>query len=159
MSLEKYFPETIRQLSVGQRAKVETSFFESYSLPLDVRYFPMMLKEMGAADYLVQIADYEYLKRWVQDAEEVATKVTGRYALNPTLQWIAIGSASKALMKEPGVYALWRFEGKINEAKLLEAEAAMISELQDHPELVTADIDDPMVSSLIERGLIFWSNV
>ena len=152
--LEKYFPRTFALLSLQEKTRIDVEFFQSYSLPQDLRYFPMMMKQSGLREEIVQTADYEYLAHMVKNSEETLMKKQGRFRLNSTIQWIVLESGAANLGKEPGLYGLWKFQGKTFERKLAQDEAQLISEIREHPELVANSVEDPVIVRLQLDGIL-----
>lgn len=152
--LEKYFPRTFLLLSKPERMLVDVEFFKNFTVPRDLRYFPMLLKQMKLKEEVVQTADYEHLRRWVEASEEIPLKSQGKYRLNSTVQWIVLESAAAGLGKEAGLYILWKHQGHVLERKLSEIEAKLISELHEHPELVTTDESDTAIQNFKIIGII-----
>lgn len=152
--LQKYFPKTFELLTKPQRSLIDVEFFRDFTIPQDIRYFPMLLKQMKLEEKIVQTADYEYLIRWTETAEEVLVKTESQFRLNSTLQWIVLESAAEYLEKIPGLYAIWKFQGQLMERKLSETEAQLIADLHEHPELVSVEVTDPMVANLQSVGIL-----
>lgn len=153
-SLNQIFPTTNRQLTEEKFFELESEFLESFKIPRDVGFFPMLLKQKSFPESLIQVADFEYLQWQVAESEEISLRSGGAYALNSTLQWLILESGAAILNKPKGLYAFWKYRGQIFERALSFEEAEKIQGIQEHPELMAFEPENPVLDHLLILGMI-----
>jgi hypothetical protein len=88
------------------------------------------------------------LNFWLESDDCPWRSEAGRLVLNPSLQTLILTEAAKFLNKEPGIYLLWKAQGKIHEKKISREEAGLIDRLREDQILFEKDLPQAELSTL-----------
>ncbi len=130
LALKKIFPLTFSQFQEMEAEKVVRDFSKDWSLE-NLHFFPMFLRETKCATGIVETADYEYLHHSLKEQDFSTPKSSGIYVLNPSLRILLLGESVRSLKKEPGLYAIWKWQDQVLEMKLSERQLEVLERLQE----------------------------
>ncbi len=160
-SLTTIFPRTLQLLDRLESERLQRDFMQSWGMD-QLHFFPMMLKENGKPQALIETADYEYQIYRLKYRDEGAQRKEGAHLMiNPSCQFVRIQAAAASLQLPAGVYALWRdVKNEVKQKRLGVSEATLLDRLQEDlillpQELSSADL--AVLNELVDQGLVYFS--
>lgn len=156
LSLREIFPITFSLLSEEQERELTVEFEAEWGLG-KLHFFPMLIRQKQFSETLQEVADYEFLRHLVASEAPFSLRPRAHFFLHPSVQYLLIRSAADTLMKDPGVYLLWKSEGCINERRVSEAEALLLDRLKDDQLVYPQDLsseEQPIAEELKELGIV-----
>lgn len=118
----------------------------------------MLVRQRKCDDRIVEIADYEYLKHWLKDQSPSRSLSQAPFVLNPTLQFIWLGKSAEILKKDPGLYALWKWNDCDQEKKLSPSEAQVLDRLREDQIFLQSEFTEDqnaILARLISLQMVF----
>lgn len=99
---------------------------------LDVtRFFPVFLKIRGAEQMILEVAEFEFLKKAVEISEPANFRFqNSEFLLNPSIQFVELHHAQPKLGRNSGLYCFFKKGGELRELRLEMKQALIIDLLQ-----------------------------
>lgn len=155
--LKKIFPLTFSLLPMDAGASLQREFEVDWGLG-KLHFFPMLIRHKKYSPQIQEIADYEYLRYWLQ-SESFSDRISGAHLiLNPSLQFLLVHASAETLKKEPGVYLLWKCQSEVLEKKATREEADLLDRLRDDQMVFLKDLSELeqlTIQEMRSLGIVF----
>jgi hypothetical protein len=148
-ALQEIFPLTFSLISEAQSLSLRKEFSRDWGLD-QIHFFPMLVRQRKFEVRVIEIADYEYLKHWLKDQILSRSLSAAPFVLNPTLQFIWLGEAAEILRKDPGLYALWKWDGQDLEKMLSPIEAQVLDRLREDQIFLQSEFSEDQNTILVQ---------